>query len=87
MIKDPDDIRDLTWNWAQDLGTDTITAATFTITPTGGLTAQSTSHDTTTATVRLSGGVAGVQYTVTSRVTTSRGQQLDWSHLVLVKDQ
>lgn len=87
MIKDPDDIRDLTWNWAPDLGTDSITAATFTITPTGGLTAQSTSHDTTTATVRLAGGVSGVLYTVICRVTTSRGQQLDWTHLVLVKDQ
>lgn len=89
MIKDPDDKRDITWYWAKDLGTDTIASAEFIVDPPGELTVQSTTYDvpTATATARIVGGTHMVTYDVTCRVTTSRGQQIDWTHKVLVKDQ
>lgn len=84
--KDPQDVQDFQWKWAERLAdAETITSSTF-IVPTG-LTKDSDSHDTTTATVWLSGGTAGETYAVTNRVVTDQGRTWDWSERVQVRNR
>lgn len=70
--KDPQATLDYRVNWAPWLGTDTISAVTWTVP--SGITQTATSNTTTTATVWLAGGEAGTDYTVTCRVTTTAGR-------------
>jgi hypothetical protein len=86
---DPQDKKDYTVNWASRLAdAETITTSTWTV-PTGitqpvGSPATNT---TTTATIWLTGGTAGVHYKVTNHVVTSQGREYDWSIVVQVKNQ
>jgi|NOAtaT_7_FD_contig_111_419445_length_1406_multi_2_in_0_out_0_2 hypothetical protein len=71
-IKDPQATLDYPINWAPWLTTDTISSVVWTV-PTG-ITQTATSNTTTTATIWLSGGEVGTEYTVTCRVTTTAGR-------------
>lgn len=84
-LKDPDDEADYKLLWANNLGSDTISASEW-ILP-AGITQESDSHTDTTATVRLSGGTAGQQYEITNRVDTASGQQFDQSITIYVRHQ
>jgi hypothetical protein len=64
-------------DWLADTGGDTIASAQW-IVPTD-LTASNESHTTTAATVWLSGGTVGTDYTVVSRITTVDGRIEDQS--------
>lgn len=78
--KDPNDVVDFKFNWSDWLterGSDTISSATFIVDT--GLTKDSESNDTTSATVMLSGGTAGTTYTVTCRITTAYPRTVDRS--------
>lgn len=84
--KDPDARLDYTVDWSSWLGaSETISVATF-IVPSG-LTLESESSDTTSATVWLSGGTVGQLYVVTSRITTNEGRIDDRSILIVVEER
>lgn len=70
--KDPDEILDFVIDWTAWLGSDTISSSNFTVV-TSGITKDSQTNDTKTATVRLSGGTAGNTYQVTNRIDTAAG--------------
>lgn len=85
--KDPD--AELDWErdwgpWLAPFG-DTILSSTW-IVPTG-ITKTDESNTSTTATVWLSGGTAGLRYTVTNRITTVGGRTDDRSMTVFVNDR
>ena len=86
--KDPDDTLDYVFDWYDSgdgfLGVDTITSATFTATT--GLTIDSQSNDTQTATVWLSGGTSGQTYTVNCRIVTAAGRSKDASVDFLIEE-
>ena len=71
--KDPDAVLDYTLDWATWLDTDTLTG-TPTWTVQSGLTKDSQSNTSTAATAWLSGGVAGMNYMVSCRITTAAGR-------------
>jgi hypothetical protein len=84
--KDPADVLDYVVNWANWLpGGDTIATATFTVET--GITKNSESNDATTATVWLSGGDAGNQYTITCTVTTTGGRTVSRSFEIAVEER
>lgn len=77
---DPDSTIDYQVDWTDWLaaeGNDTITGSTW-IVPTG-LTKNSDTYTTTSATVWISGGTVGTLYTVTNRITTAGGRVEDQS--------
>ena len=75
FIKDPDATLDYTVDWSEWLGEDVIESADW-VAP-AGLTVESESHTATTATVWLSGGQAGREYAVVSRIVTAGGREDD----------
>lgn len=81
--KDPDEVLDYQFNWATWLGTDTISTSTVTVEP--GITKDSDSNTTTAATVWLSGGTAGANYTITNEITTAGGRTKEATILIKVR--
>jgi hypothetical protein len=84
FIRDPSDVDDYLINWAPWLGTDTISASSWTV-PTG-LTKDSDTKTTTTATIWLSGGTAKTEYRVANKITTAGGRTKERSFTVLVEN-
>lgn len=81
--KDPDATLDYAKDWALWLGTDTIVSSAWSIPSPMSLVSQS--NTSTVATVWVSGGVAGVYYTLRNRITTAGGRTDDrsivlWCH-------
>lgn len=75
-LKDPDATLDYVIDWSSWLATgDTIADSEF-IAATG-ITVDSDTNDTTTATVWLSGGTVGESYEITNRITTADGRTDD----------
>jgi hypothetical protein len=72
--QDKDEAVSHTVNWTRDLNGGTIDSVTWS---TGGLTNESSTNTTTTASIRLSGGTPGQVYTVTCAITTSLGEDLE----------
>jgi len=87
LHKDPDDVLDYLWDWTEWLAneSDTISSSTFTVET--GLTKNSSTNTTTTATVWLSGGTAGEEYDVTNRIVTTGGRTKDETRRVVVSTQ
>ena len=71
-LKDPAAVLDYQIDWSSWLGVDTITSSSWTAST--GLTVDSDSNTTTTATVWVSGGTAGTTYQLTNRITTAGGR-------------
>lgn len=71
-LKTPDGVIDHTFSWATWLGGDTITTSTMTADT--GITVDSDSNDTTSATVWLSGGSLGQTYDIVNQVVTNAGR-------------
>lgn len=70
FIKDPNAVLDYIWDWGKKwLGSDTIVSSSVTVQT--GLTKDSESNTTTTATVWLSGGTLGEDYEVVNRIVTA----------------
>lgn len=69
--KDPGATLNYTVDWSAWLGADTIATSTFTVP--SGITKDAESNTTTTATVKLSGGTDGSDYSVVNRITTAGG--------------
>lgn len=72
--KDTDESIAYVVNWADALNAGTISTVTWTVP--AGITNAAISSTTTTATIRLSGGTAGVTYTIECLVTTSLTETL-----------
>lgn len=84
--KDPDEVLDYQMDWSARLTSgDTISISTW-IVPEG-ITKDSDSNTTTTATIWLSGGVAGSQYKFTNRVVTAGGRTMDQSVTITVVEK
>jgi hypothetical protein len=86
--KDPDATLDYKRNWGPwlaDADDDTIVTSTW-IVP-DGLTKDSESNDTTTATVWLSGGTAGLSYDVVNRITTAQGRTDDRTLIIMCRQR
>lgn len=75
FIKDPDEVLDYVRDWSADLGADTIATSVWTVPD--GLTKDSDTNTTTTATIWLSGGTLGANYEVLNRITTAGGRTFD----------
>jgi hypothetical protein len=86
FIKDPDAVLDYSVDWSKWLAGDQIeTSAWFISDP-----ALQSADDSNTATrtaVWLSGGMAGLSYTVTNRVTTAGGRADERSFVIQVQDR
>ncbi|WP_157124213.1 phage fiber-tail adaptor protein [Nocardia pseudovaccinii] len=86
FTKSPTDIYPWTFDWSEVLAPgETITASQFLVIP--GLTLSSASHTDSTTTVLVAGGALGTTYLVTNRISTSAGNQQDWSFQVTVTQQ
>lgn len=83
--KDPNTVADYQIDWSTLLGADTISGTPVWTVPTG-LTKDSQSNTTTTSTIWLSAGVAGVTYTVSCRITTAAGRTFDEDLIISVKE-
>ena len=83
--KDPDAVLDYTIKWAKYLNTDTIATSAWVLD--GGITKDSDTNDTNSATIWLSSGTVGNSYTVTNRITTAAGRTDDRSILIKVVEK
>lgn len=84
--KDPDAVLDWVWDWNEWLDEGEIIASSTFIASVG-ITIDSESNTTKTATVWLSGGTAGQVYQVTNRITTSSGRTDDRSITIRVTER
>lgn len=82
--KDPADVLDFTMDFAAALGADTIATVTWTVP--ADLSKGAETNSTTAATVWLSAGAAGTDYSITCRITTAGGRTIERTALLLVKD-
>ena len=85
FIKDPDAVLDYTVDWSDWLGSDTIQTSAW-IVPTG-ITEDSNSNTTTTATIWLSGGTRGKKYEIVNRIVTAGSRTDDRTIEIVVKDK
>lgn len=86
MVKDPDAVLDYQIDWSAWLATgETISSSDWVVQT--GITENSASNTTTTATIWLSGGEAGVTYRVTNRIVTTANRTNDRSLYITVREQ
>ncbi len=83
--KDPDAVKDYTIKWAKWLNTDTISTSTWIAD--SGITVDSDTNDTDSATAWLSSGTEGNTYTVTNRIVTAAGRTEDRSIKIVMVEQ
>ncbi|OHU64024.1 MULTISPECIES: phage fiber-tail adaptor protein [Mycobacteroides] len=85
--QDPDAVLDYTLNWSAWLAPgDTITSATATVSPAGGLTVGTVSNTVDAVTVWVSGGSAATKYDVTVHVITNGAREDDRTFTVEIKE-
>lgn len=75
FVHDPDEVSDFERDWSADLGADTITTSTWTVDD--GLTVDDEDNDTTTASIRISGGTLWTTYEATNHIVTAAGNEYD----------
>lgn len=84
-VKDPNAKLDYALDWTAYLaGADTIASAAWTVP--AGLTKVSEANTTTTTTVRISGGTAGTEYTVTCHIVLASGQEDERSITIVAQE-
>lgn len=81
--KDPDDVLDYVFDWSGWLSAGETIQSSTVIVPVG-LTKDSSSNTTTTATVWLSGGTVGQSYAVVNRITTNQARTVDKTMQIVV---
>jgi hypothetical protein len=82
--KDPSDVIDYVIDWSGVLGADTISTSTWSIP--AGITQNSESETTTTATIWLSGGTSGTDYPIVNTIVTAGGRTWSRTFVVPVRD-
>jgi hypothetical protein len=85
FVKDPNAVLDFVINWATWLGADTIVTSSWTVGT--GITKDSDSNTTTTATVWLSGGTANTKYECVNRIVTAAGRTQDQTLIIVCQEQ
>jgi len=85
FTKDPDSTLDYVINWSNWLDSDAISTSSWTVS--SGITNESESNTSTTATIWLSGGTAGETYRVTNRIVTSGGRTVDRSNTITIREK
>lgn len=85
FLKDPDAKLDYQIDWSEWLGTDTISASTWTVP--SGLTKVSDIFTTTTTTIWLSGGTVGSVYEMVNHITTATGRENDRTLKIGIEQQ
>lgn len=83
FVKDPDEVLDYVRDWSALLGDDTIATSTWTVP--SGITKDSDTNTTTTATIWLSGGTLGTDYALVNRITTAGGRTHDKTLTIRVR--
>lgn len=87
FIKDPDALLDYVVDWSEWLPEgDTISSSAWEVDD-AALVVDSSSNDSTTATVRLSGGTLHQRYRVTNRITTVTGLINDQTLVITIKQK
>lgn len=86
FIKDPNTIKDYTWDWTSDLGGDSILSAQVTASP-NDLTISAPTTTSTHVSVNIGGGVLGVKYRVTCRVSTNNSKIFDKLITILCQEE
>ncbi len=81
--KDPEAVLDFEIDWSAWLGADTIAVSEWTVAD--GITREADTATTTSATIWLSGGTAGADYSATNRITTAAGRVTDCTLTILVR--
>lgn len=83
FVKDPNSTIDFAVDWSEWLSSsDTVSSSSWEV---SGLTVSSTSVANNVTRAFLTGGIAGVDYLITNRVTTQGGRIEDRSILVQVR--
>lgn len=72
FIKDPSARKDYEFDWTDWLNGDTISVSAWTVP--SGLANYSDTHDSTSTTIWLAGGIAGTDYLVVNQITTTGGR-------------
>ena len=86
FLKDPDETLDYSVDWSEWLAVgETIVTSTWTA-PTG-ITKGSDTKTTTVCTVWLSGGTAGLVYTVANKISTTSGRIAERSLFIEVQQR
>jgi len=85
FTKDPDAVLDYQIDWLAWLGSDTIATSTWTVGT--GITKDSDTNTTTTATIWLSGGTVGTSYSATNRIVTALGRTDERTIQITVKNK
>lgn len=87
--KAPNDNYSYSVDWSNELGADTINASPggSTWTADAGITIDSEVNDTTTTTIDLSGGTAGVTYKLTNQINTAGGDVYEKDIFIKVQNQ
>jgi len=80
--KDPGALLDYTVDWELWLSSDTIATSSWSADT--GITVVTSTNDTTSATVWLSGGTAGTVYDVVNRIVTAGGRTDDRTITIIV---
>ena len=84
-LKDPDARVDFQADWTDWLAGDTISASTWVVP--SGITQYSASNTTTSATIWLSGGTEGRDYSVVNRITTAGGRINDQTLIIKIRSR
>ena len=85
FTKDPDAVLDYLVDWSSWLGSDTIATSTWVVP--SGITKDSDTNTTTTATIWLSGGDDEASYEIVNRITTAAGREDDRTITVQVRSK
>ena len=83
FFKDPDAVLDYQVDWSDWLDSDTILSSDWTV-PTG-ITEDSDTNTTTTATIWLSSGTVGTEYSLVNRIVTAGGRKDDRTIIIRVR--
>ena len=83
LLKDPTDVVDVVIDWADWLDGDTISTSSWTLPD--GVTQSAESETSTTATLKVSGGTAGQDYTVANTIVTAGGLTAERSVRLMVR--
>lgn len=85
FMKDVDAVLDYTIDWSTWLGSDTISSSSWSVET--GITEDSDTNDTDSATVWLSGGAAGTTYAVTNSIVTAAAREEDRTIYITVQER
>ena len=78
----PSDVLDYKFDWASELGNDTISTSEWSVD--AGMTIDSDSNNDNSATVWLSGGVSGSVYNAVNKITTANARTINRSLAIRV---